>query len=163
MSEQTVEKENVFVSEASVCEMTRGEFMKAEHLVQTGQSETLPDGRNVSEVQKNLASLQKEQEEALRERFKSDDAGTDYFNQTVEVTIFDNGATSARPLSESVAQKPPSPASDIPGDFPGRDALIAAGVANLEQVSKLDAQALVGIKGIKDATAEKILAYGKDN
>lgn len=45
--------------------------------------------------------------------------------------------------------------SDIPEDFPGRDALIAAGHLTLESVAAIDF-AETKVKGVGTATAEKI-------
>lgn len=49
--------------------------------------------------------------------------------------------------------------SDLPKDFPGRDALLNAGVTTLEAVQALATHELLGISGIGHTTADKIFQY----
>lgn len=148
--------------------MTREEFQEAERKIQLGISDTLPDGRKVSEVQKNLEATQLAQEKERREKYmpKPKEASK---TEKLEVLVAENGSISARPPAAAVKEKSvaggggddSSPESDLPQDFPARDKLIAAGVTSLEMVAGLKHEDLTGISGIKDATAEKILSYGK--
>lgn len=171
-TESTVEEN--YVSTATTKEMTRGAFMKAEHEVQTGVSETLPDGRTVKEASDSLANLQAQQEKDLAERGKkwmdkaaaktSMKTGDDFLNEKVQVTGFENGAVSARPIPEIVEDKAPEePDNDLPGDFPGRKVFLFATppITRLEDIAKLDRDALIGINGIGEKTADSVLAYGK--
>ena len=50
------------------------------------------------------------------------------------------------------------PCSELPADFPGRDALVAAGLGCLEDIQGATLEELVQIRGIGKATAQKILA-----
>lgn len=61
--------------------------------------------------------------------------------------------------SELVDIREPAPAAgtELPDDFPGRDALVTAGFSTLESVPA-DGDALVKIEGIGKVTAGKILA-----
>lgn len=157
-------------------EMSREDFMNAEHQVQTGATDVLPDGRTIGEVQKTLSDLQKKQEKELLERDekrrakqaqgKTDaGAGDDFLKQKVEVAVAENGATIASPVVEKTVETPSStsdePENDLPADLPGRRALLAAGITSLEKVASFDRETLLGIPGIKDATADKVLSYGK--
>lgn len=150
--------------ETATQEMDLDEFQKIERDIQTGVRDTLPDGRTISDVQEGLENLQKKQE---RERGVKKGANPEEpaeTTQTVEVTVAENGVMSARPVTEDARpakDKETEPESDLPPEFPGRKALIAGGVLTLEAVGKLDRDGLVGIKGIKEATADSILAYGK--
>ncbi len=56
------------------------------------------------------------------------------------------------------AKKRGSPCTPLPEDFPGREALVAAGRECLEDVRGATLKELVDIKGIGKKTAEKILA-----
>jgi hypothetical protein len=168
MSEATETDVNVYESKAVTTEMTREEFMKVEHLVQTGQSDTLPGGKTVAETFENLVNLQRQQEKELQERGAkyAENSGIqskeDFLSEMLEVSTFENGAVSARPKAEKTADESPAHGAetDIPLNFPGRKVLIARGL-NLEKVSTLDRDALIAIDGIAEATADKILAYGK--
>lgn len=156
-------------------EMTREDFMALEHQIQVGAVETLPDGRSVKEAQADLKQLQIEQDAAIAEKGAkwvekaAKKNGGDYLLEKVQVRVAENGAISARPESETAVaatgnastSDSKTPASDIPADFPGREALIAGGVVLLENVGNLDKEHLMTIKGIGEPTAEKILAYGK--
>ncbi len=155
-------------------EMTRAEFMKAEHALQTGETDVLPDGRKVSEVRESLFALQKQQEEDLKKRGQERRARyveskgetltkSDFLSEKLEVVVQESGATSARPLTETVEEEipPPPPANELPHDFPGRSRLIAAGFTTIEAVKKLKKPALLKIEQIDEAAAEAILAYGK--
>jgi hypothetical protein len=56
--------------------------------------------------------------------------------------------------------EPPTPAATetpLPDDFPGRDALLAAGYKTVESVPR-DRQTLIDLDGIGEKTADKILA-----
>jgi hypothetical protein len=149
---------------ALIQEMTLDEFQKIEHEIQTGVRDTLPDGRKISDVQKALEELQKKQEKERGVKEGDTPKKPADASQTVEVTVTENGVMSARPVTSDVAPAPPEEQesdSDLPPEFPGRKALIAGGVLTLEAVAQLDKETLVGIKGIKEATADAILAYGK--
>jgi hypothetical protein len=172
------EAEKASMSEATTTEMTREEYYRKEHAVQTGASETLPDGRNIKDVREGLNSLQAQQENDLRKRSQkwldksNKNAGiktdADFLKEKIEVSGFENGAVSARPFSVETLAAPPTqsnvanePLSDLPADFPGRKHLIAGKVYSLEAVAKLDRDGLIAIDGIAETTADKILAYGK--
>jgi hypothetical protein len=167
--------EQLTESKATTKEMSRDEYFQAEHLVQTGQSETLVDGRKIKDVQKDLVELQNQQdaERAKRDQKWIDAAkdqsgvktGEEFLNETVQVTGFANGVTSARSVPEEtetpvLGTDPNAPLSDLPENFPGRKELIAGKVYSLEAVAKLDLDGLKAIDGIGKATAEAILAYG---
>jgi ERCC4-type nuclease len=49
--------------------------------------------------------------------------------------------------------------STLPSDLPGREALEAAGLDEIETVKELDADFLQSIEGIGKATLEKIVKY----
>jgi len=51
-----------------------------------------------------------------------------------------------------------APCTPLPEDFPGRDALVAAGRGCLEDLKGASLEELTQIKGIGKKTAEKILA-----
>lgn len=170
--EKTVEE--LSESKATVKTMSREEFMTAEHLVQTGESETLPDGRNVTAVREGLVEMQEKQSAELTERHKKwvdkanenspQKTGGEFLKEEVEVSGFANGAISARPVSEKTDEATPVPSpndplSDLPENFPGRKHLIAGKVYSLEAVSKLDLDGLKAIDGIGEATAQAILDY----
>jgi len=178
---ETTEKTNVMeetsVSEATTKQMTRGDYFKAEHLVQTGKSETLPDGRNIKEVQNGLVDLQKQQENAQAEKDKrwahqanknsEQKSGDQFLKEKVEVSGFTNGASSARPVSEipkSNEDDWEEPENDLPNDLPGRTHFLkhTAPITRLEDVAKLDLAALDAIPGIGKVTAAAVLAYGKE-
>lgn len=152
--------------------MTREELMAHEHKIQTGETNILPDGRTVDEAWTENLRLQAEQEEALRERGKqwadlgreqSPKTGEDFLKEKVEVRVSDSGAISARPVKTEAdvdlsGGDPPTVPNDLPADFPSRDALYAAGVT-FALVKTLDKDALLELKGIGEASADKILAY----
>lgn len=67
------------------------------------------------------------------------------------------------PLREAQPQAEYSqPATPLPDDYPGKDALEAAGVVYVESVPKTGNE-LTAISGIGSATANKILTYQKTN
>lgn len=171
MSEQTTEKTEF---KPKPLEMTREDLMQKEHLVQTGATDTLPDGRTVAQVQESLVNIQKQQADDLRKRDeekrkKGDKSApeTSYLSEKVEVVVHENGVMSASPVAEASTEPPPSsgedsePANDLPTDYPGRKAFLAAGITSLEKIASFDRDALLSIPGIKDATADKVLSYGK--
>ena len=55
-------------------QMSREDFMLAEHKVQTGISDILPGGKTVKEVQKEQLELQQKQEQELRDFVAADPA-----------------------------------------------------------------------------------------
>ena len=55
--------------------------------------------------------------------------------------------------------QPVAPASDLPEDYPGRKALIDAGLITLAQVNTATDEALLAIKGIADATLKAMREY----
>lgn len=62
------------------------------------------------------------------------------------------------------AVKPAAPKATpkgLPEDFPGRDALLAAKIGTVQEAQALGANGLQNVKGIGEATAKEILAYGK--
>jgi len=152
--------------------MTREEVMAHEHKIQTGETDVLLDGRTTEQTWEDNLRLQKEQEEALRERgvkwaekrdAKAAKTGDDFLSEKVEVRVADNGVTSARPVIESEiaapsGSNPLQPESDLPQDFPAREALAAAGV-NLALVKTMSDEHLLAIKDIGKASLEKIRAY----
>lgn len=142
--------------------MTREELMKYEHEIQTGQRDTLPDGTKIADVQKGLQALQEKQTAEDAEKYaQKTEEKTDFLQETVTVHVAENGTISG--ISAEETQTPVDQnSSDLPEDFPGRKALIAAGVSMLEKVAKLDLDGLKAIPGIGDATAEAILAFGKE-
>lgn len=158
-------------AEGSFVEMSRKEFQSWEHEVQTGIRDTLPDGRKISDVQKENVRLQLEQEkvygkktDSVEENISEDSAEP---SKKVSVSISATGAMSARPAVEATEEQPKADhgreiQSDLPEDFPGRKALIAADVSLLEKVAKLDLDGLKAIPGIGDATAEAIINFGKE-
>ena len=171
MSETTETKEFTPKTE----EMTREEYLLAEHKVQTGVSDTLPGGAKVADVQKSLSDLQNQQHADLLKRDEDKRAKKTegepvtakdaFFNEKLGVTVAENGAVIATPAVEKTDQPASGadqePENDLPADLPGRKSLLAAGVHTLEKLATLDFDALTAIPGIKDATAEKILSYGK--
>lgn len=179
MSEVT-EKTNVIqetsMSEAATKQMTREDYFKAEHLVQTGKSETLPDGRNIKEVQNRLIELQKEQETAragkdqkwidLANKNSGVKTGEGFLKEKIEVSGFANGAVSARPVSEMefIKDNWQEPENDLPTDLPGRLYFLkhTTPITRLEAVAELDLEGLKAIPGIGKATAEAILGYLKE-
>ncbi len=181
VAEEPTEKTNVNVmeeasiSEAATKQMTRGDYFKAEHLVQTGKSDTMPDGRNIVEVRQGLVDLQKQQETAQAEKDKrwieqanknaGQKTGAEFLKEKLEVSGFANGAVSARPISEAVQSKEDDwqePENDLPTDLPGRIHFLrhTTPIVRLEDVAKLDLEGLKAVAGIGKATAESILAYG---
>lgn len=156
-------------AEGSFVEMSREEFQQWEHEVQTGKRDTLPDGRKISAVQAENTRLQLEQEKVYGRKETdasvSDEAAE--VSKKVSVSISATGAMSARPAVEATEEQPKADhgretQSDLPEDFPGRKALIAADVSLLEKVAKLDLDGLKAIPGIGDATAEAIINFGKE-
>lgn len=156
-------------AEGSFVEMSRKEFQQWEHEVQTGKRNILPDGRKISAVQAENVRLQLEQEKVYGRKETdasvSDEAAE--VSKKVSVSISATGAMSARPAVEATEEQPKADhgreiQSDLPEDFPGRKALIAADVSLLEKVAKLDLDGLKAIPGIGDATAEAIINFGKE-
>ena len=70
-------------------------------------------------------------------------------------------AVNTRLIRDYLAPKPEVVlATPIPDGFPGRDALIAAGVESLEAIPQKGAD-LVKIKGIGNKTASEIITFRK--
>lgn len=174
MSEETTETPETPTSsefQPKKLEMTQAEFMQKEHLVQTGVTDELPDGRKVADVQKFLAEEQARQEEQLKQlgeerrkkRAEKKGEPTEVKSEKIEVVVHENGViTGSNPVIDEPA--PPNnqePDNDLPPDLPGRKHFLAAGIVSLEKVASFDLEALQGIAGIGDATAEKVLTYGK--
>ena len=148
-----------------VQEMSLEDALLEEHKIQTGAVEKLPDGRTIAQAQAASAKLQAEQDNAIAKKgakwaAKADEKrGANLLQQTVEVRVSTSGAISARPAGEPIEEEKPPPESDIPGDMPGREHLIAGGVVLLENLVKLNKEDLTAIPNIGGATADKILAW----
>lgn len=159
-AENPVEKINEY---KKLDPMTHEEFQQIEREIQTGVRDTLPDGRSIADVQKSLEETQLAQEKERREKYLPEDEKT-ATDKKVEILVAENGAMSARPLQPESGEKTDDTGeteSDLPADLFARDKLIAGGVTTLEMLGKLGHDELILIPGIKDATAEKILSYGK--
>lgn len=59
-------------------------------------------------------------------------------------------------------REPAKPATPLPEDFPGRDALLAAGIDVLEDVPR-SGNGLTAVSGIGKVTANQILTYFRVN
>ncbi len=166
-------------AKAFTVEMTAEDFQQWERNVQLGVTDKMPDGRKLSEVHKELTDLQIAQatERAVvseEDHVRVDDANAvpnEVKPETLmEVVVQPNGVVSATPkveASEAAAiqtdgnESDQEPANDLPKDYPSRKALLAAGFTSLETVAKFTVEDLIGIPGIKQASAERILNYGK--
>jgi hypothetical protein len=140
--------------------MSPEDFQQMEREIQLGVRTTLPDGREIADVQKESEKRQLEQEKERREKYLPAPVDSDA-PKNLEILVAENGAMSARPITEAVEEKVAVAVSDLPENFPARDVLVAAGI-NLETVASLDREALLGIKGIGEKTADLILDYGEN-
>lgn len=150
------------VTEAKTVEMTREDFAKLENDLQNGKTDKLPDGRTIREVQKDLDALQKQQakellerEEKKRQEKAEKDGNPQEVTEKVQVTVNPTGAM----FAGAIPLTPPPPESDLPEDFPGRKALIAAEIG-FETAKAMSREDLLKIAGIGEATADAILNFG---
>jgi len=152
-------------------EMTREEFLRAEHELQMGITDKLPDGSDLKDVQKNIAKLQKEQEEALRarddrNRAKPEGETANYLSEKVEVTVAENGVMTASAVVETPVKTDDwtEPENDLPADLPGRLHFLKhePPITRIEEIAKLDKSGLTAIAGIGGKTADAVLLYDKE-